>query len=104
MSARGKGARKLEIGKLVVIGVGLIGGSFALALKKASMRCAASSASAARERISMRLSKLGVIDEASRGCGGGGARCRSRAHRHAGGPDARSDGADRAGARARTRS
>jgi len=31
-------ARKLKIGKLVVIGVGLIGASFALALKRAQRK------------------------------------------------------------------
>ncbi len=41
-------ACRLRIGKLVVVGVGLIGGSFALALKRAGARRRRSSASAAR--------------------------------------------------------
>jgi prephenate dehydrogenase len=58
-------ATKLKIGKLVVIGVGLIGGSFALALKKARAVRLVVGVGRTRRNLSDAL-KLGVIDEAAR--------------------------------------
>lgn len=59
-----KMASKLKIGKLVVIGVGLIGGSFALALKKAS--AVKHVVGVGRTRGNLRAAlDLGVIDEAA---------------------------------------
>lgn len=59
-----KMASKLKIGKLVVIGVGLIGGSFALALKKA--RAVKHVVGVGRTRGNLRAAlDLGVIDEAA---------------------------------------
>ena len=55
---------KLRINKLVVIGVGLIGGSFALALKKAKCVNHVIGVGRTRKNLNMAL-KLGVIDEAS---------------------------------------
>lgn len=58
-------ASKTKIGKLVVIGVGLIGGSFALALKKA--RAVKHVVGVGRTRANLRAAlDLGVIDEAAR--------------------------------------
>ena len=66
MSAvRRKSAVKPRIGKLVVIGVGLIGGSFALALKKAKAVKHVVGVGRTRKNLDAAL-KLGVIDEASR--------------------------------------
>ncbi len=54
---------KLKIGKLVVIGVGLIGGSFALALKKA--RAVKHVTGVGRTRRNLAVARrLGIIDEA----------------------------------------
>ncbi|OGA47015.1 MAG: prephenate dehydrogenase [Betaproteobacteria bacterium RIFCSPLOWO2_12_FULL_62_13] len=54
---------KLKIGKLVVIGVGLIGGSFALALKKA--RAVKQVTGVGRTRRNLAVARrLGIIDEA----------------------------------------
>ena len=55
---------KLRIGKLVVIGTGLIGGSFALALKRARAVKHVVGVGRSRRNLSEAL-KLGVIDEAS---------------------------------------
>ena len=52
------------IGRLVVIGVGLIGGSFALALKKAGKVAHVTGVGRSRENLDAAM-KLGVIDEAS---------------------------------------
>jgi len=54
---------KLRINKLVVIGVGLIGGSFALALKKAGMVNEVVGVGRSRKNLQVAL-KLGVIDKA----------------------------------------
>lgn len=54
----------LRINKLVIIGVGLIGGSFALALKKARMVRHVVGVGRTRKNLNAAL-KLGVIDEAS---------------------------------------
>ncbi|MGZ8265913.1 MAG: prephenate dehydrogenase [Burkholderiales bacterium] len=59
-AARGK----LKIGKLVVIGVGLIGGSFSLALKKAKVVKHVVGVGRTRRNLNEAL-RLGVIDEAS---------------------------------------
>jgi prephenate dehydrogenase len=57
-------AAKMKIGKLVVIGVGLIGGSFALALKKA--RAVRHVTGVGRTRRNLGVAKrLGAIDEVS---------------------------------------
>jgi len=58
-------AAKLRIGKLVVIGVGLIGGSFALALKRARAVRRVVGVGRTRRNLSDAL-RLRVIDEASR--------------------------------------
>jgi prephenate dehydrogenase len=55
---------KLSIGKLVVVGVGLIGGSFALALKRARMVKRVVGVGRTRRNLAEAL-KLKVIDEAS---------------------------------------
>jgi prephenate dehydrogenase len=56
---------RLRIGKLAVIGVGLIGGSFALALKKA--KAVKQVVGVGRTRANLRAAlELGVIDEAAR--------------------------------------
>src|SRR5215813_2437215 len=55
---------KLKIGKLVVIGVGLIGGSFALALKRARAVRLVVGVGRAQGNLSAAL-ELGVIDEAT---------------------------------------
>jgi prephenate dehydrogenase len=55
---------KLKIGKLVVIGVGLIGGSFSLALKKAKAVKQVVGVGRTRKNLDAAL-RLGVIDEAS---------------------------------------
>jgi len=55
---------KLRIGKLVVIGVGLIGGSFALALKRAKAVKHVVGVGRTRKNLNIAL-KHGVIDEAS---------------------------------------
>ena len=57
--------RALRINKLVIIGVGLIGGSFALALKKAKVVRHVVGVGRTRKNLIVAL-KLGVIDEASR--------------------------------------
>ena len=57
-------AGKLKIGKLVVIGVGLIGGSFALALKRARAVKLVVGVGRTRSNLSAALD-LGVIDEAT---------------------------------------
>ena len=57
--------RKPKIGKLVVIGVGLIGGSFALALKKAKAVKHVVGVGRTKKNLDSALA-LGVIDEASR--------------------------------------
>jgi prephenate dehydrogenase len=54
-----------KIGKLVVIGVGLIGGSFSLALKKAKAVKHVVGVGRTRKNLNAAL-RLGVIDEASR--------------------------------------
>jgi prephenate dehydrogenase len=54
----------LRINKLVIIGVGLIGGSFALALKKAGVVKHVIGVGRTRRNLNVAL-KLGVIDEAS---------------------------------------
>ena len=54
----------LRINKLVIIGVGLIGGSFALALKKAKVVGHVVGVGRTRKNLNIAL-KLGVIDEAS---------------------------------------
>ena len=64
MSA-GARARKPKIGKLVVIGVGLIGGSFSLALKKANAVKRVVGVGRTKKNLDTALA-LGVIDEASR--------------------------------------
>lgn len=56
-------AAKPRIGKLVVIGVGLIGGSFALALKKAKMVKQVVGVGRSRRNLKDAL-RLGVIDQA----------------------------------------
>ena len=56
-------ASKPRIGKLVVIGVGLIGGSFALALKKAKMVKQVVGVGRSRKNLKDAL-QLGVIDQA----------------------------------------
>lgn len=56
-------ASKLQINKLVVIGVGLIGGSFALALKKARMVRQVVGVGRSRKNLKDAL-RLGVIDKA----------------------------------------
>lgn len=58
-------AGKLKIGKLVVIGVGLIGGSFALALKRARAVRRVVGVGRTRSNLDDAL-RLKVIDEASR--------------------------------------
>lgn len=59
------GTAKPRIRRLVVIGVGLIGGSFALALKKA--RCVTTVVGVGRTRKNLNAAlKLGVIDEIGR--------------------------------------
>lgn len=63
MSAPAKRA-KAKIGKLVVIGVGLIGGSFALALKKNRMVKHVVGVGRTRKNLNAAI-ELGVIDEAS---------------------------------------
>src|SRR5688572_17220139 len=57
-------ASKLAIGKLVIIGVGLIGGSFALALKRAGAVKLVVGVGRTRKNLSAAL-ELGVIDEAT---------------------------------------
>jgi prephenate dehydrogenase len=57
-------ARAIEISTLVVIGVGLIGGSFALALKQAGLVKHVIGVGRTRENLETAL-RLGVIDEAS---------------------------------------
>jgi len=54
----------LKIGKLVVIGVGLIGGSFALALKKAKAVKHVTGVGRSRKNLAAAL-KMRIIDEAS---------------------------------------
>jgi len=54
----------LRINKLVIIGVGLIGGSFALALKKAKVVKHVVGVGRTRKNLNVAL-KLGVIDEFS---------------------------------------
>ncbi|HTD91195.1 MAG TPA: prephenate dehydrogenase/arogenate dehydrogenase family protein, partial [Burkholderiales bacterium] len=54
----------LHINKLVIIGVGLIGGSFALALKKAKAVRHVVGVGRTKKNLNVAL-KLGVIDEAS---------------------------------------
>jgi prephenate dehydrogenase len=54
---------RIEIGTLVVIGVGLIGGSFSLALKRAGLVRRVIGVGRSRENLDSALS-LGVIDEA----------------------------------------
>ena len=54
----------LRINKLVIVGVGLIGGSFALALKKARAVKHVVGVGRTRKNLNAAL-KLGVIDEAS---------------------------------------
>ena len=56
---------KLRIGKVVVIGVGLIGGSFSLALKKAKAVKHVVGVGRSRKNLNDAM-RLGVIDEASR--------------------------------------
>jgi prephenate dehydrogenase len=56
-------ADRLRIGKLVVIGVGLIGGSFALALKKARLVKEVVGVGRSRKNLNDAL-RLGVIDKA----------------------------------------
>jgi prephenate dehydrogenase len=56
---------KLRIGKLVVIGVGLIGGSFSLALKKARVVRRVVGVGRTKKNLDT-ARRLGVIDEASR--------------------------------------
>ena len=58
-------AQAPKIGKLVVIGVGLIGGSFALALKKARAVKHVVGVGRTRKNLDSAI-ELGVIDEASR--------------------------------------
>jgi prephenate dehydrogenase len=67
MTARKANAktRKPRIGKLVVIGVGLIGGSFSLALKKAKAVKHVVGVGRTKKNLDAAV-KLGVIDEASR--------------------------------------
>ena len=55
---------KLRINKLVIIGVGLIGGSFALALKKAGVVQHVVGVGRTRKNLNLAL-KLGVIDKIS---------------------------------------
>src|SRR5688572_4509710 len=57
-------AAKLKIGKLVVIGVGLIGGSFALALKRSRAVKLVVGVGRSRGNLATAL-ELGVIDEAT---------------------------------------
>jgi hypothetical protein len=54
---------KFKIGKLVVIGVGLIGGSFALALRKAACRQACRRCRALAPQPRHSALRLGIIDE-----------------------------------------
>jgi prephenate dehydrogenase len=61
-------ARKPRIGKLVVIGVGLIGGSFALALKRARAVRLVVGVGRTRRNLAQALA-LGVIDEATQDAG-----------------------------------
>jgi prephenate dehydrogenase len=63
MMGRGR-SRKVKLGKLVVIGVGLIGGSFALALKKAKAVRRVVGVGRTRRNLNAAL-RLRVIDEAS---------------------------------------
>jgi prephenate dehydrogenase len=66
VATRSKAPRpKLRIGKLVVIGVGLIGGSFSLALKKAKVVKHVVGVGRSRKNLNDAV-RLGVIDEASR--------------------------------------
>ena len=69
---------------VAVIGVGLIGGSFALALKQARRGARTSSASAATARTSSSRAERGIIDAIAAGRGRRGARRRPRAGRRAG--------------------
>jgi prephenate dehydrogenase len=64
MSSAARGS-KLRIGKLVVIGVGLIGGSFSLALKKARVVRRVVGVGRTKKNLDTAM-RLGVIDEASR--------------------------------------
>jgi prephenate dehydrogenase len=64
-AARKPKPAKPRIGKLVVIGVGLIGGSFALALKRAKAVKHVVGVGRTRKNLDEAL-KFGVIDEASR--------------------------------------
>ena len=57
--------KRLRIGKLVVIGVGLIGGSFSLALKKAKVVKHVVGVGRTRRNLDTAL-RMGVIDEAER--------------------------------------
>lgn len=56
---------RLEIGKLVVIGVGLIGGSFSLALKKAQAVRRVVGVGRTQQNLDTAM-KLGIVDETSR--------------------------------------
>ncbi len=77
---------RLKIGKLVVIGVGLIGGSFALALKRArAVKLVVGVGRNPRQpgrRARSRRNRRGDAGSCPRGSG-----CRSRVARHAGRPD-----------------
>jgi prephenate dehydrogenase len=57
--------RQLKIGKLAVIGVGLIGGSFALALKKARLVRHVVGVGRTRKNL-VSAARLGIIDETAR--------------------------------------
>ena len=57
--------KRLRIGKLVVIGVGLIGGSFSLALKKAKVVKHVVGVGRTQRNLKIAL-RMGVIDEAER--------------------------------------
>jgi prephenate dehydrogenase len=59
------GERKLKIGKLVVIGVGLIGGSFALALKKARAVRHVVGVGRTKKNL-LAAGRLRIIDESAR--------------------------------------
>jgi len=61
-------AVRARIGRLVVIGVGLIGGSFALALKKARLVSHVTGVGRTRANLDAAL-RLGVIDSAERDAG-----------------------------------
>src|SRR4051812_3121997 len=61
MTAR---STRIDIGTLAIIGVGLIGGSFSLALKKAGLVRRVIGVGRSRENLDTALS-LGVIDEAT---------------------------------------